>query len=103
MRKILVDSDIIIDVLRNFRKTKEILEKISEEDLYISGITELEIFAGEDMKDEQKKRIVTDFLSKFKKINPNNEIFQLAGEFRRKYKLPPLDCIIAATVYLINA
>ena len=103
MRKILIDSDIIIDILRGLRKTvKEVEELFKENELYISGITEMEIFAGKDAEDNRKRKMMEELLSKFKKINPNNEIFKIAGEFRRKYNISPPDCIIAATSYWMN-
>ncbi len=102
--RIVVDSDIIIDVLRGLKSTKEKLKKLAKEnDLFISGITEAEIFAGKDMEAEKKKKLVLDFLSKFEKVNPDNAILQKAGEFRRKYKISLLDCIIAATAYKLKA
>ena len=104
MKKILVDSDIIIDILRGFKKTVKKVENIFEgSELYISGITEMEVFAGKDAENSQKRKMMEKLLSKFKKINPNNEIFKTAGEFKRKYNISPPDCIIAATAYLINA
>ncbi|MEM5790535.1 MAG: PIN domain-containing protein [Candidatus Aenigmatarchaeota archaeon] len=102
--KILVDTDIIIDVLRNFRKTIEILKDLSRKnELFISGITESEIFSGKDLEEKKKREKVKNFLSSFKKINPDNEIFQTAGEFRRKYQILLLDSIIAATAYKMEA
>ena len=104
MKKILIDSDIIIDILRGLRKTvEEVKELFKENELYISGITEMEIFAGKDAEDNRKRKMMEELLSKFKKINPNNEIFKTAGEFRRKYNMCLPDCIIAATSYQINA
>jgi predicted nucleic acid-binding protein len=102
--KILIDTDLIIDVLRNVKKAVKLLEKLIEgNELYISGITEGELFSGRDLKDKRKEKIVLTFLSKFQKVNPTNEILQLAGEFRRKYNVSFLDCIIAATAYKIEA
>lgn len=102
--KILIDTDVIIDVLRNVKKIIKLLEKLIEgNELYISGITEGELFSGRDLEDKRKEEIVLIFLSKFRKVNPTNEILQLAGEFRRKYDVSLLDCIIAATAYKIEA
>ena len=100
----MIDSDIIIDLLRGLSKTVEEAKRLfKENELYISGITEMEIFAGKDAEDDRKREMMKELLSKFKKINPNNEIFEIAGEFRRKYNISPPDCIIAATSYWINA
>ena len=103
MRKILLDTDIIIDILRNHRETIQLVKKISTDELYISGITEAEIFAGKDLSDENKRKLCMELLSKFEKINPNNIILRKAGEFRRKYGVPLPNCIVAATTYELNA
>jgi predicted nucleic acid-binding protein len=52
---------------------------------------------------EIKDKKILKFLSSFQKVNPNNKILQKAGEFRRKYNISLLDCIIAATAHYINA
>ena len=102
--KIVVDTDVIIDVLRGFEPTKEkIKELLENNELLISGITEAEIFAGKDMEMGEKKKKIVKFLSMFKKVNPDNQILQIAGEFKRKYRISLLDCIIAATAYVLNA
>jgi len=102
--KIVVDTDIIIDILRNFEPTKQKLKELAKQnDLFISGITEAEIFAGKDMETKNKKEIILNFLSKFKKVDPDNEILQKAGEIKRKYKVSLLDSIIAATAYTLQA
>jgi len=80
------------------------VEKLfAENELYISGITEMEVFAGKDMENEEKKKKIIEMLSIFKKVNPTNEIFRLAGEFRRRYNITFPDCVIAATTYLLKA
>ena len=104
MKRILVDSDVLVDVLRGSKETAKKLEKLFEEsELYISGITEMEILAGKDVENGHKRKLVVHLLSKFKKINPTNEIFKVASEFRRKYRISTPDCIIAATAYTIDA
>ena len=102
--KVVIDTDVIIDVLRGFEPTKEkIKELLENNELVISGITEAEIFAGKDMEIEEKRKKIAKFLSKFKKINPDNRILQIAGEFKRRYRALLLDCVIAATAYVLNA
>jgi predicted nucleic acid-binding protein len=102
--KIIVDTSIIIDILRNVKASIDLIQKLSKENLlFISGITEAELFSGKDADNERKKEKILELLSYFQKINPNNEILQKAGEFRRKYNVSLLDCIIAATAYYLNA
>jgi predicted nucleic acid-binding protein len=102
--KIIVDTSIIIDILRNVKASIDLIQKLSKENLlFISGITEAELFSGKDADNERKKEKILELLSYFQKINPTNEILQKAGEFRRKYNVSLLDCIIAATAYYLNA
>jgi predicted nucleic acid-binding protein len=102
--KIIVDTSIIIDILRNVKASIDLVHRLSKENLlFISGITEAELFSGKDADNERKKEKILELLSYFQKINPNNEILQKAGEFRRKYNVSLLDCIIAATAYYLNA
>jgi predicted nucleic acid-binding protein len=102
--KIVVDTNIIIDILRNVEASLALVKKLMEEnELFISGITEAEIFSGKDSESENKRQKILRVLSFFQKVNPNNEILQKAGEFRRKYNISLLDCIIAATAHYINA
>jgi len=102
--KILVDTDIIIDVLRDFKSTIKLLKELTENnDLYISGITKGEIFSGKEMENEEKRKKTEKFLLHFNKVNPENEIFKLAGDIRRKYNVTLADGIIAATALKIDA
>jgi len=102
--RIVVDTNIIIDILRNVEASLALVKKLMEEnELFISGITEAEIFSGKDSESENKRQKILRVLSFFQKVNPNNEILQKAGEFRRKYNISLLDCIIAATAHYINA
>jgi predicted nucleic acid-binding protein len=102
--KIVVDTNIIIDILKNVEASLALVKKLMEEnELFISGITEAEIFSGKDSESENKRQKILRVLSFFQKVNPNNEILQKAGEFRRKYNISLLDCIIAATAHYINA
>jgi predicted nucleic acid-binding protein len=104
MKRILLDSDVIIDILRGFKGTIEAVGDLYEgNELWISGISEAEIFAGKDMGDEERRGAISRFLSKFEKVELTNEILKLAGDFKRKYGLTLLDCIIAATAYAAGA
>jgi predicted nucleic acid-binding protein len=76
---------------------------MKENELFISGITEAEIFSRRDLQDENRKQKLLRFLSFFQKVNPNNEILQKAGGFKRKCNISLLDCIIVATAYCIDA
>lgn len=102
--RILVDSDIIIDVLRGHKPTIELLDSLAKQNnLYISGITEAEVHSGKDMEDESRRNITHALIVQFNKINPDNNILILAGSIRRQTGMTLADCIIAATAKSIVA
>ena len=102
--RILIDTSVLVSILRGDRKLKEKLKKLAEEnELIISGITEAEIFSGKDMDVKEKREKIADLIEKFSKINPTNKIMREAGRIRRKYGIPLLDSIIIATAEVSDA
>jgi len=102
--RILVDSDIIIDVLRGHKPAADFLLRLREgNELFISGVTEGEIYSGKDMGNEGKRRAVSGLMAQFSKINPHNAIFKLAGGLRRETGISMADAVIASTALSINA
>lgn len=99
-----VDSDILIDYLRGFEKARVFLLKAAEETpLYISMLSVVEIYAGEETKSEDKRKAVEEFLSNFHIIELTLPIAKRAGELRRDLKKPFADMIIAASAIDRNA
>jgi len=102
--RILIDTSVLVSILRGDRKLKEKLKKLAEEnELIISGITEAEIFSGKDMDVKEKREKIADLIEKFAKINPTNKVMREAGRIRRKYGIPLLDSIIIATAEVSDA
>ncbi len=101
MNELVFDTDILVDHLRGTNKATELIEKVKEGSIigYISILTEAELFAGKDSEDNNKRMLLTELLSLFNKIEVNEAIARLAGEFRRKYNITLADAIIAATAY----
>lgn len=100
----LIDTDILIDHLRRAKSIDESLKGILQDpdDLYISTLTEMEIWSGYSTQVEQTAKAVEDILSLFQKISPDSTTSKLAGILRRDYKLSPVDSIIAATAITQN-
>lgn len=100
----LIDSDVLIDHLRQAKLIDESLKDIlrDPDDLYISTLTEMEIWSGASTQDKQTANAVEDLLSLFQKISPDSTTSKLAGILRRDYKLSPVDSIIAATAITQN-
>ncbi|ADY73941.1 PilT protein domain protein [Desulfurobacterium thermolithotrophum DSM 11699] len=83
---IVLDTDVLIWILRKNREVKEQFEKAVEDtagQLYITTIQITEIFAGMREKEEQRTRELLEALSL---ITIDREIAELAGDFIRKYR-----------------
>ncbi len=97
--KIVFDTTILVDHLRNFSRATDLIKKVRDKEIsgYISTLTEAELFAGKDSADEKKRLLMSELISLFTKIDIDNEVAKKAGEFKRKYNVLLDDSIIAAT------
>ncbi|MCD6189206.1 MAG: type II toxin-antitoxin system VapC family toxin [Thermococcus sp.] len=93
----LIDTDIIIDILRGVRGSKEFLLDLSKEGLFLSVISMAEIFSGRETKDPVKHEKILRFLSHFEVVPLTQEIAILGGAIRRDYQIGLADALIAAT------
>jgi predicted nucleic acid-binding protein len=103
--KVVFDTTIIIDHLRNVKQATELVRKVKDKEIigYVSTLTEAELFAGKDSANKKKRFLLSELISLFTKIHMDNEISKKAGEFKRKYNVSLDDCIIAATAAIQNA
>lgn len=76
MNSIVVDTDIFVDFLRGFGKSKELFDKIKNEDylVHFSAITEAELIGGSECSKMERKAEILAILSHFTKIPVTNEI-----------------------------
>ncbi len=93
----LVDSDIIIDLLRGVKGSKEFLLELFRSRAFISVLTVAEIISGKETKQISKREHILKFLKNFEIISVDYEISVLAGEIRRDCNIPMADSIIAAS------
>lgn len=94
--KFLIDSDVLIDILRGIKGSREFLRHLWREgELCISLINVAEISSGKEMKGEKKTKVL-DFLNEFTILGFDFELAVNAGEIRRDYDIPFADSIIAA-------
>ncbi len=93
----LVDSDIIIDLLRGVEGSKKFLLKLFENRVFISVLTVAEIMSGKETKQVSKREYILKFIKNFEIISVDYEVSMLAGEIRRDYNIPMADSIIAAS------
>lgn len=104
MKKLVVDTSIIIDFLRVEDKISTILYKIAEEDLYVSIITHTELYAGKGVWEKDNVKEALDKILKGTTIVPLDiPISEQAGKIRAQKDRSLIDSIIAATASSIGA
>lgn len=104
MRRILIDTDILINFLRGKAEARDYLSSlIMDYDLHCSAISVAEICAG--MKDQEQGK-TSALLDSLAIVDVTREIAEKAGTYRRTVKSQALeldDCIIAATAFVLRA
>jgi len=78
-------------------------KKLDDADLFISVITEIELFSKPELPPDEEKNLRTFLFDKISIIDLTDEIKEKTIALRRavKHKLP--DCIVAATAIVLNA
>ena len=101
---VVVDTDIIVDLLRKVEDAKKFFKKIENNEIqaYFSTITELELFAGKTSQSAEEQKIIDDLLSIMIRVDLDREIARKAGFIRRNYDLSIADSIIVATALSKN-
>ena len=99
MKKLLIDTSVIIDFLRRNDKELTHLYKLSGEELYISVVTHTELYSGKSVWGKKQAKEELEKLFSGLTIFPLTlEISQLAGQIKaNNHNTSILDCIIAAT------
>jgi len=98
MNKILLDSDVVINILKKKDETLKQLMLFHDSELYISPITVAEIFAGAK---EKEIDTINRLFSYFKIAEINYGIGEIAGVYAKNYK--KAFCGISLEDYLIAA
>lgn len=93
--KLFVDTNILLYFLNG---DQEVIEMISDKDLIISFITELELLSFPKISVDSEETI-KGLLKNCTIVEINPEIKDLTIEFRRKSKLKLPDSIVAATAF----
>lgn len=106
--KVVIDTNIIIDHLRNVpQATKQLkdIENGSFEGL-LSTITIMELMAAPRL-DEHRVNAINKLLEIFEHIPVDNQVAATAGNLLSRYRashgLDPMDALIAATAYVNEA
>lgn len=104
MKKLIIDTDVLIDATRGLVDSLAFFDKC-ESDISISVITLAEIYTG--FRSDKEEKLAMDFCNLFERIEVNEEIAILAGRFRKKYGkshgVGMADCVIAATAHYEDA
>ena len=104
MNKAVLDTDVLIDLLRGREATRAFLHDLAAHAVpCCSTISVAEIHAG--MRQEETAR-TTDLLDGLVILPVTREIAEVAGHFKRRSKsrrLELADCLIAATAYVEGA
>lgn len=101
MNELVFDTCILIDHLRGVNAATELIKEVKEGLTvgYVSILTEAELFAERDSEDKNNRALLVELLSLFNKIDVDETIARIAGEFKRKYDISLSDAIIAATAF----
>lgn len=105
MKKVLLDTSVLIDFLRRKDKEKSLLVKIirSGYSPAISLITHTELYAGKSIWKSKKARTeLENLLSGLEIIIIHEKVSRLAGKLRAKYEINLLDAMVAAEAATSN-
>ena len=83
MKKMLFDTDVLIEYLRGKDEAKAYIDDIKDV-IYISSITMAELYAGVRKGNESKKLEI--FIETFEVISLNKNIAKTGGLYRNQYK-----------------
>src|ERR1035437_7553970 len=104
MSSLLLDTDILINLLRGNVAARDFLaNNLEENELLCSVITVAEIWAGMRPHEEQATRRLVDSL---RIVDVSQSVAEKAGSFNGTTKSHPLeldDCLIAATAFCTGA
>lgn len=99
MRKILLDTSVVIDLLRRKDKKTALISPVLKENLFISIITHTELFAGKSVwENTEASKQLKEFIINITIISLSEKISEKAGYIKTRHKNSSIaDAIIAAT------
>ena len=100
----LLDTNAVIYYVKEESSVVATIEDIYTQNIpvYLSVITQAELFAFPQLSDEEAKRIEK-FLQSLSIIPMDSQIARLTGSIRKKYELKIADSVIAATAIFTNS
>ncbi|MBI2326919.1 PIN domain-containing protein [Candidatus Curtissbacteria bacterium] len=99
MKRLLLDTSVVIDFLRRPDKENSLFYKLTDEELFISIITHTELYAGKSIWEKiEVKKTVERTLSGLQIISLSPDISKKAGYIKvHNQGVSLIDAIIAAT------
>lgn len=83
MANLLFDTDVIIDFLRGYEKSREFLTNNSKSHFFLSSISIAELYSG--VRNIKEEREVSTFIMSFSIVEITKAIAIDAGSIRKKY------------------
>jgi predicted nucleic acid-binding protein len=103
MKKLLLDTSVIIDFLRRDEKKQSLLYRLAQQkhQLSISIITHTELYAGKSVWERKSARAeLQTVFSGLGMLPLEKGVSEKAGEIRARYGIDLLDAIIAASAHV---
>lgn len=106
MKKLVVDSDVVIDISRGIKKASVLLTQYKQSHvLYVSAFTRYEVLVG--CRNKTEMRFILALLDKFNLLPLNEDISTLTEkliiDYALSHGLKPADALIAATAIYYSA
>jgi predicted nucleic acid-binding protein len=95
----LLDTNTVLYLLNGDDALTHLLQ---DKNIFISVITEMELLCWPGLEEHSSINKIKKVLEEFTIIGLENEVKEIAIEFRRKYKLKLPDAIILATANFLN-
>jgi predicted nucleic acid-binding protein len=104
MPRDLIDTDVLIDYLRDRSEAVAFMESLEEPPL-VSALTVAELYAG--VREGRNRRLLDDFVARMEVVPLDRDIAIRGGRIRRDHKnssgVGPIDAMIAATAEALQA
>lgn len=98
MNKVLVDTSVVIDFLRQKEKLNTWYYQLAPQNIVLSILSQAELYSGKNVWTNPKaKKTLKTFLSGIELLNINSAIVQNAGKIRAKFGTHLIDALIAST------
>ncbi len=96
MKKLLFDTNVLIDYMQGLGKALLFLEQNKDHDWYISTINITELYAG--IRNSEEEKMISMLLQLFTVLSIDSDMAILAGKYKQQYGKSHGVCIADATI-----